>query len=150
MNLTSFIKTAFFIGTVSMLGLSCKKEYEPFTSFSNGEIEKPDYESMPILTFEKTEHDFGTIKRGKTQSAIFKFTNTGKSPLLILDVKVSCGCTVPSYPKDKPIAPGKSGEIQVDFNGIGLNQVTKAIAVIANTAKTGAVIKIKAFVEPSK
>ncbi|MEX0274838.1 MAG: DUF1573 domain-containing protein [Flavobacteriaceae bacterium] len=112
--------------------------------------ENPNFKSMPVLSFEKTEHDFGVIKRGTQQSAVFSFTNTGKSPLVITDVKVGCGCTVPSYPKDKPMASGESGKIKVDFNGIGKGEVTKTITVIANTAKTGEVLKIKAFIEPTR
>ncbi len=132
--------------------ISCKErsKVQLVATNINTEVEKPNFDAMPVLTFENTEHDFGTIKRGQAQSTIFKFTNTGKSPLIITDVKVSCGCTAPSYPKNKPIAPGKSGEIQIAFNGIGRNQMTKGITVIANTVKTEEVLRVKAFIAPLK
>lgn len=103
--------------------------------------------AVPVMTFEKMEHDFGTIEQNAAQETAFKFTNTGNAPLIITDAKSSCGCTVPNPPKE-PIAPGESSELIVKFNGAGQNQVTKAITVTANTEKGSEVIRIKAFVNP--
>ncbi len=73
----------------------------------------------PILTFEKTSHDFGSFPESLgSVTATFKFTNTGNAPLLITRSAASCGCTVPEYPKE-PIAPGKGGEIKVTYNAQG-------------------------------
>ncbi len=103
---------------------------------------------IPVMSFDKAEHDFGQIVQGTPQETIFTFTNTGDAPLIITDAKSSCGCTVPQYPKNKPIAPGESGEMVVKFNGSGQNQVTKTITVTANTAKGSELLRIKAFVNP--
>lgn len=103
---------------------------------------------VPVMSFEKAEHDFGTIEQNTPQETIFKFTNTGDGPLIITDAKSSCGCTVPTYPKNTPVAPGESGEMVVKFNGSGQNQVTKTITVTANTAKGSEILRIKAFVNP--
>lgn len=103
--------------------------------------------NLPIMTFEKSEHDFGNIDQNAAQEYIFKFTNTGNAPLIITDATSSCGCTVPDPPKD-PIAPGASGELLVKFNGAGQNQVTKTITVNANTEKGSEILRIKAFVTP--
>ncbi len=103
---------------------------------------------LPVMTFEKMEHDFGSIQQGTPQETTFKFTNNGEAPLIITDTKTSCGCTTPKFPKDKPIAPGESAEIQVRFNGTGQNQVTKTITVMANTEKGSEILRIKAFVNP--
>ena len=103
--------------------------------------------SLPVMSFEKSEHDFGTIEQGTPQETIFKFTNTGDAPLIITDAKSSCGCTVPSPPKE-PISPGETGELLVKFNGSGQNQVTKTITITANTAKGSEILRIKAFVNP--
>ncbi|EAR00205.1 DUF1573 domain-containing protein [Maribacter sp. HTCC2170] len=102
---------------------------------------------IPVMEFEKSEHDFGTIEQGTPQETVFTFTNTGNAPLVITNATSSCGCTVPNPPKD-PIAPGAKGELLVKFNGAGQNQVTKTITVIANTAKGSEMLKIKAFVNP--
>ena len=100
------------------------------------------------MSFDMSEHDFGQIAQGTPQETIFTFTNTGEAPLIITDAKSSCGCTVPQYPKNVPIAPGESGEMVVKFNGSGQNQVTKTITVTANTEKGSELLRIKAFVNP--
>ncbi len=102
---------------------------------------------LPVMTFEKTTHDFGTIKEGEAQQTVFTFTNTGSAPLIITNATSSCGCTVPDYPKNTPIAPGDSGQLTVNFNGTGMNKVTKTIRVEANTASGFENIKIEAFIE---
>ncbi len=76
-------------------------------------------ERNPIITFEKTAHDFGSFPESLgSVTTTFKFTNTGNAPLLITRSAASCGCTVPEYPKE-PIAPGKGGEIKVTYNAKG-------------------------------
>lgn len=70
----------------------------------------------PKIEFKTETIDYGTVKKGEDNGVrIFEFTNTGDAPLIIKDVKTSCGCTVPSKPKE-PIMPGKTGEIQVKYN----------------------------------
>ena len=71
-----------------------------------------------IMEFEKASADFGQIQEGEKVSHTYKFTNTGKEPLVISKAKGSCGCTVPEFPKE-PIAPSESGEITVVFNSKG-------------------------------
>lgn len=102
---------------------------------------------LPVMQFEKVEHDFGTIVQNTPQETVFKFTNTGEAPLIITKASSSCGCTVPNPPKE-PIAPGETGEMLVKFNGSGQNQITKTITVLTNTSKGSEVLKIKAFVNP--
>ena len=101
---------------------------------------------LAAISFDKMEHDFGTIDKGAPQETIFTFTNNGDAPLIITDTKTSCGCTTPKFPKDTPIAPGESGEIEVRFNGQGNGAITKTITVMANTAKGSEILRIKAFI----
>ncbi|HNY02279.1 MAG TPA: DUF1573 domain-containing protein [Bacteroidales bacterium] len=102
--------------------------------------------TLPVITFEDTEHDFGKILEGETVNYSFQFTNTGKSDLLIAEVTSSCGCTVPSYPKN-PIRPGSKGEIKVAFNSNGKRGFqSKSILVATNTQPNTTVIHIKAQV----
>src|SRR3990170_3491313 len=73
----------------------------------------------PVITFEKKVHDFGDIVQGDKVEETFKFTNTGNEPLIITDVQVTCGCTVPKgWPRD-PIASGASAELTIAFNSAG-------------------------------
>ena len=64
----------------------------------------------PKMTFESTTVDYGTIDKDSDPIRYAKFTNTGTEPLIIKHAKGSCGCTVPTVPKE-PIMPGESGEI---------------------------------------
>ena len=87
----------------------------------------------PVIKFEKETHDFGKIKRGDKVTYDFKFTNTGKSPLIITDAVATCGCTKPEVPK-APVKPGESGNVHVTFDSAGkLGLQDKQITVTANT-----------------
>ncbi|WP_459212360.1 DUF1573 domain-containing protein [Aquimarina rhabdastrellae] len=104
--------------------------------------------NFPVMTFAEVEHDFGTINEGDVVEHKFSFTNTGKSPLVIVSAKGSCGCTVPEWPK-QPVAPGATGEMLVKFNSNGKpNAQTKTVTIVANTEKGKETIKIKALVTP--
>ena len=71
------------------------------------------------IKFNQLTHDFGTFsEESPVQECTFTFTNTGDAPLIINQAVASCGCTVPEYTKE-PIAPGKSGNIKVTYNGKG-------------------------------
>lgn len=90
------------------------------------------------VTFAKTVHDYGTIKKESDGGCEFAFTNTGTEPLILSNVKSSCGCTVPTWPKD-PILPGKSEIIKVMYDTKRMGIISKSITVISN-AKNGTVI----------
>jgi hypothetical protein len=102
---------------------------------------------LPEIAFDKTEHDFGTIANGTPVETVFTYTNTGKSPLVVSNIKSSCGCTVPSDWSKDPLAPGESGKFTVKYSGKGQNQITKSITLTTNTEKGSEIVKIKAFVE---
>ena len=104
---------------------------------------------LPIFAWNTTEHDFGTIKEGEEVTKIYTFKNTGESPLIIENVRPSCGCTAPSWTKT-PIPVGGSGEIEVLFNSKGKpNAQNKTVTVIANTWPTNTTLRFKAFVTPA-
>jgi len=121
---------------------------KPVSEVTAPPAEKPDG-PLPELTFDVTEHDFGTIQEGEVVTKQFTFTNTGEAPLIITNASSSCGCTVPKFMKDTPIAPGETGEIEVKYNSRGKkNQDNKTVRITANTWPTVSKINIKAFVEP--
>ena len=121
------------LGLVAMLAfVSCKENASSKVKTDNVAVAAERDEAaklVPVMEFEKVEHDFGTIVQGTPKATS------------------SCGCTVPNPPKE-PIAPGEVGELKVKFNGSGRNQVTKTITVVANTVKGSEMLKIKAFVNP--
>ncbi|GAA3579645.1 DUF1573 domain-containing protein [Snuella lapsa] len=95
-----------------------------------------------ILSFETEEIDYGTIQQNANGERTFKFTNTGKAPIVITNVKTSCGCTVPSYAKT-PILPGDSSEIKIKYatNRIGIFK--KTITIISNASESSKILRIK-------
>lgn len=116
---------------------------------ATGSGEQVDPEKAPQMTFEKEVHDFGDIVEGEKVEYSFKFTNTGKSDLLISSANASCGCTIPHFP-DEPIAPGGTGTIDVIFNSSGKDgKIDKKITILANTVPNRVVIKITGTVKPA-
>ena len=92
-----------------------------------------DAANLPVIKFEMESYDFGKIKQGSKVSYDFKFTNTGKSPLIITNAVATCGCTTPEYPKT-PVKPGESGVIHVTFDSAGKQGLQdKMITITANT-----------------
>lgn len=101
---------------------------------------------MPIISFEKTEFDFGKIYQGEKVSCNFKFFNKGNADLIISDASASCGCTVADYPEET-IKPGESGYIAVEFNTRGRSGMqTKIVTVMSNTNPSKSILTIKAMV----
>jgi hypothetical protein len=99
---------------------------------------------LPSMKFNEVEHDFGKVIQGESVTCEFKFTNTGKTDLIIVDVNTSCGCTVPSFPKT-PIHAGDEGVIKVSFNSAGKHGAqTKSVLVVANTQPNTTMLRIKA------
>ena len=99
--------------------------------------------NAPVLTFAESQFDFGDIQPDSKVHHTFKFTNTGKTPLLIADATASCGCTTPSWTK-QPIAPGSTGEMEVQFDSRGKQGlINKQVSVRANTQPSITTIYIK-------
>ena len=97
---------------------------------------------LPVMTFNETDHDFGTITEGEVVSYVFKFKNTGASDLVITSARASCGCTVPEYPKTA-IKPGEENKMTVTFNSNGKNGMNhKDVTIVTNCQPNTQMIKI--------
>lgn len=107
---------------------------------------KQDNPNAAEITFENELHDYGTIKQGADGSCEFKFKNTGKDPLIISNAKGSCGCTVPTYPKE-PIMKGQTGVIKVHYDTKRVGAFTKTVTINSNAKSDTKVITIKGLVE---
>jgi hypothetical protein len=104
---------------------------------------------LPSFKFDEETYDFGTISEGTVAEHTFKFTNVGEAPLIISSATASCGCTVPSYPKE-PIPVGGKGEIQVKFDSQGKPGIqNKTVTITANTAEKISRLNIKSSVSPA-
>ncbi|HNL84789.1 MAG TPA: DUF1573 domain-containing protein [Chitinophagales bacterium] len=87
------------------------------------------------IKFTKTEHDFGSQAQGKPVTYEFEFTNVGKEPLIIENVKASCGCTTPGWTKE-PVMPGKKGMVSAQYNMAREGNFTKTITVTTKDGET--------------
>jgi hypothetical protein len=96
----------------------------------------------PVMTFEKSEIDYGTIAQGADPLRRFKFKNTGTEPLVIKNARGSCGCTVPSFKKE-PIAPGETSEIEVRYDTQRVGDFSKSITIETNEGEQPRVLMIK-------
>ena len=103
---------------------------------------------FPSISFDKTEHDFGQIMNGTPVETTFSYTNTGKSPLVVTDIKSTCGCTVPQGWSKEPLMPGASSQFSVKFNGKGANKTSKTITLTTNTQTGREQVRISAFITP--
>jgi hypothetical protein len=102
---------------------------------------------LPIISWEETVFDFGTIYEGDVVEKDFHFTNLGTAPLLIHDARSTCGCTIPQWP-DKPVAPNARGTISVKFDSKNKEGVqNKQVTIFANTYPNKSTITVKGKVE---
>ena len=97
------------------------------------------------IIFETTTHDYGTIVQGSDGTCTFNFTNKGKAPIVLNDVKASCGCTVPEWTRT-PVAPKGKGSIKVTYNTGNVGTFTKSITVNSNAINSPVVLIIKGIV----
>lgn len=127
---------------------------DPYAAPANNMIATEGEEVAPVaavpkttLKFKETEHNFGKINQNTENKKIFTFTNTGENPLTISNAVGSCGCTVPTWPKD-PIAPGATGEIVVVYSpGTQVGSQSKTVTVTGNTEPLSAILTIRADVQ---
>lgn len=97
--------------------------------------------------FEAEEFNFGSIKQGDKVEHDFAFTNTGKEPLIITNAQGSCGCTVPTWPKE-PVKKGEKAVIHVVFNSAGkMGMQDKTVTITSNAKSNPKVLHLKGTVE---
>ncbi len=120
-----------------------------FSAGTVGTAVAQEVENGAKIEFEKEVHDYGTIENGANGECTFEFKNTGNAPLIISNAKGSCGCTVPSWPKE-PIAPGKTGTITVKYDTKRAGAINKSVTITSNAVNAPTkVIRIKGNVKPA-
>ncbi|HZY36217.1 MAG TPA: DUF1573 domain-containing protein [Mucilaginibacter sp.] len=83
--------------------------------------------------FNEEKHDFGKIPQGTPVTTVFEFTNVGKEPLIITDVRPTCGCTIADFTKT-PVKAGDKGSIKITYNAAFAAPFTKTIVVTSNAS----------------
>ncbi|MGZ5219288.1 MAG: DUF1573 domain-containing protein [Chitinophagaceae bacterium] len=80
------------------------------------------------VKFNTDKHDFGKIKQGVPVTYFFEIKNNGDKPIVVENASASCGCTVPEKP-EKPIAPGGTGKLKVQYNAATLGPFKKDVFI---------------------
>ena len=124
---------------------------DPFSKVKSENVEKASVRDnspskFPVMNFNKTTHDFGVIQNGTPVETVFSYTNTGEAPLVITDIKSTCGCTVPKDWSREPLNPGESSQFNVKFDGKGANKTSTTVIITANTQTGRETVKITAFI----
>ncbi len=96
----------------------------------------------PHLQWDATVIDYGEIKKGSDPLRKALFTNTGTEPLIIKSARGSCGCTVPTWPKD-PIMPGEKGVIEIRYDTQRVGPINKSVSVSTNESEEETRVTIK-------
>ena len=132
----SVFALVFVVGTVAFAQSNTAPDAEAPVAPANG----------PQMQFEAETIDYGTIVQGSDPYRFFKFQNAGTEALVIKHAKGSCGCTVPTYPKE-PILPGEDGEIKVRYDTNRIGPFTKRVTLTTNVGEEKVVLTIKGVVE---
>ena len=117
--------------------------------FANAqEVEKKEIPANGAkITFTEMEHNYGTLQKGGNGDCEFTFKNEGNEPLILSNVKASCGCTTPSYTQ-KPVMPGQTGTIKVHYNTNNVGGFSKTVTVTSNAVDNPRVVlRIKGNVQ---
>jgi hypothetical protein len=112
---------------------------------ANTNTKAANFANAPAFTWTGIEHDFGNVTQGTPVTAEFTFTNSGNAPIILSEVKPSCGCTAADYSKE-PIAPGKTGYIKATYNAASVGSFTKSVTVKSNVGEGTQVLILKGTV----
>ena len=130
------MKKLFLLCTFALLTMGAVNAQEK-------KADEADNQHGPKIVFAEREHNYGTIQKGGDGNCAFTFTNTGDEPLILSSVRASCGCTTPKWTQ-KPIMPGKTGEVGVRYNTNNPGGFTKTVTITSNAVnEPRVVVKIK-------
>jgi len=124
---------ALLVVAIFTISISCSQ---------SSDVDAKAAKKAPFIKFEFLEYDYGTISQGDDGLCKFVFKNTGKNPLVLSNVRPSCGCTVPKWSKE-PIKGGDESSIEVKYNTKRVGSFSKSITVYSNATNTPVVLKIK-------
>ena len=130
------MKKLFLLCTFALLTMGAVNAQEKKT-------DEADNQHGPKIVFAEREHNYGTIQKGGDGNCAFTFTNTGDEPLILSSVRASCGGTTPKWTQ-KPMMPGKTGEVGVRDNTNNPGGFTKTVTITSNAVnEPRVVVKIK-------
>jgi len=139
------MKKLLFIALLAAYAGVAVAQQVPATTLNKNEVQS----DVAVFTWDNTTHDFGKIKQGTPVTHEFKFTNSGKTPLVITNVQASCGCTTPDWSKE-PVMPGGQGFIKATYNAASPGAFSKTVTVTANIETGFVQLTIKGEVQAAQ
>ncbi|HLA56818.1 MAG TPA: DUF1573 domain-containing protein [Flavobacterium sp.] len=140
------MKKIVMLAMLTVLGVTVSHAQAAKSTKKATKVETPKVEGAGIV-FESETIDYGTIPHNADGKREFVFTNNGNKPLIISNAVGSCGCTVPTWPKE-PIAPGAKGVIGVKYATDRVGAFTKTVTLTTNVTEPTKVLTIKGNVLP--
>jgi hypothetical protein len=143
------MKKIFLLAMLTVLGATTSnaQEIKKAKAPADAKVIAPKIEGAGMV-FETETIDYGTLEHNAEGTRKFVFTNNGNKPLIISNTQGSCGCTVPTTPKE-PIAPGAKGEIGVHYATDRVGAFTKTVTVTSNAeGQPSKVLTIKGTILP--
>ena len=141
-------KTILAFAVISFTAFACQAQTTAPAVTSTTTATPADNPNAPEAVYEKEVIDFGTIEYDADGNREFKFKNVGKEPLIVYSATGSCGCTVPTAPKE-PIKPGETGVIKVHYDTKRPGHFEKTVTVSTNGKTATKVLKIMGDVKPA-
>jgi len=139
------MKKLLFIALLTAFAGVAVAQQVPATTLNKNEVQT----DVAVFAWDNTTHDFGKIKQGTPVTHEFKFTNSGKTPLVITNVQASCGCTTPDWSKE-PVMPGGQGFIKATYNAASPGAFSKTVTVTANIETGFVQLTIKGEVQAAQ
>ena len=140
------MKKILMLALVGILGVTTANAQTTKKAKTTAKVETTQVQGAQI-NFKSETIDYGTIEKNSDGVRNFVFTNTGNTPLIITSAQGSCGCTVPTYPRE-PIAPGAKGTISVKYSTDRVGAFSKTVTLTTNSASANTVLTIKGNVLP--
>ncbi len=136
-----------FLAIVGLTTINAQNKASKKAAVKNEAAKKVDLPKVDGagIVFESETIDYGSINKNANGVREFVFTNNGNKPLLITNAQGSCGCTVPTYPKE-PIAPGAQGKISVKYDTSRVGAFSKTVTLTTNAADPSKTLTIKGTV----
>jgi len=139
------MKKLLFIAVLTAFAGVAVAQQVPPTTINKNEVKT----DVAVFAWDNISHDFGKIKQGTPVTHEFKFTNSGKVPLVITNVQASCGCTTPDWSKE-PVMPGGQGFIKATYNAASAGAFSKTVTVTANIETGFVQLTIKGEVQAAQ
>jgi hypothetical protein len=104
-------------------------------------VSRAEIENAPVFNAVSTTIDIGKMRGSEQKDVEFRFQNTGKSDLIISNIRTTCGCTAIQQGSDGVVKPGEWSSIKASFNAAGISgRVTRTIIVYTNDPQNSEVI----------